>query len=134
MTDSDAVFSGVRGAQELAGGAIIGGLYGLPALSGNNIINARQVNQGVLAESNAPAATYSSPDKVSTSSVAGNTPQMQTDVQAGQMIKSGGQTTELLQDALQMPADSQAYQLAAELSEQLNTALTELGMDVGEWY
>jgi len=32
------------------------------------------------------------------------------------------------------PADRPARQLAAELSEQLDTALTELGMDIGELY
>ena len=33
MTDPDAVFSGTRGGQELVGGAVVGGLYGLPTLT-----------------------------------------------------------------------------------------------------
>ena len=36
--------------------------------------------------------------------------------------------------SMELPADSPAHQLAAELSAQIETALTELGMDAGELY
>ena len=56
--------------------------------------------------------------------------QAQTDIQNGKTIKAEGKVKELLQEALERPVDSSAHQTASELTTQLETALTELRMDV----
>ena len=40
----------------------------------------------------------------------------------------------MLHEALNLPTDSQAHQLAQSLSERLETSLTELGLDVNDMY
>ena len=52
----------------------------------------------------------------------------------GQAVKTEGLTSTVLQQALSLPADSQAHQMAAKLTEQLNTGLTELGLDLSSEY
>ena len=54
--------------------------------------------------------------------------------QIGKTVKDSGKVTELLQSALELSADSPAHQLAEALSEQLERALTELGLDASELY
>ncbi len=68
------------------------------------------------------------------SSGASDVRQALTDAQAGGKIRSHGKMTRLLQDALDMPAESEAHKLAAEMSERLEAALLETGMDVSELY
>ena len=60
--------------------------------------------------------------------------QSQADTQTGKTVKAEGKVTELLQEALERPVDSTAHQTAADLSEQLERALTELGLDASELY
>ena len=58
----------------------------------------------------------------------------QTQLQKGKSVKAEGRTEELLQRALELPADTKAHQVAQELSEQLETALSERGFDLSEDY
>ena len=50
------------------------------------------------------------------------------------MIKAADKTTNLLQDALEAPRESAAYNMAKEMSERLEVALIETGMDAGDLY
>ena len=58
----------------------------------------------------------------------------QTQLQKGKSVKAEGRTEELLQRALELPADTKAHQVAQELSEQLESALSERGFDISEDY
>ena len=68
------------------------------------------------------------------SSGAKSVQQANTDTQAGKMIKAADKTTNLLQDALEAPRESAAYNMAKEMSERLEVALIETGMDAGDLY
>ena len=143
LSDSDAVFSGKAGAEELAGGTILGTLFSAAASAGNNIINTRQVGKRNTSDSNFGTKSDSSIGAEDTgkvisdhgiSPVAAALSQASKDGQAGKIIRDSGKTADLLQDGLAMPEGTQAHQLAEQLSEQLETALTEMGLDASELY
>jgi len=52
----------------------------------------------------------------------------------GSTIRQRGQTADILQSALDMPADTKAHQQAVDLTDRLETKLTELGMDTADLY
>ena len=52
----------------------------------------------------------------------------------GQAVKTEGLTPTVLHEALNLPADSQAHQMAQDLTDKLNTGLTELGLDLSSEY
>ena len=55
-------------------------------------------------------------------------------IDLGKRKKGSGETASLLQSALELPSDSPAHKLAAELSDKLETALTEQGIDAADLY
>ena len=52
----------------------------------------------------------------------------------GSAIRQSGQTAEVLQRALDMPADSPAYQMGTAITEKLKTELMKAGFDSADFY